>query len=346
MTGTPVPRMLDHESSALIFEFPFTRGTIMTLYVVTGAGPVGWTIAEQLAGRGDSVRILTRSGSGPDHPLIERLRVDASDGVALGTAMAGAAAVFHCIHGSAYTAAAWRRELPAAEAVVLGAAGRQGAVVVFPESLYSYTRPEEVMTEVSERAAVTGKRGVRAALLAARAASTTDTVSVVASDFYGPRVRTAHAGERMVPSVLKGTPIRLIGDPDALHSFTYVPDLAAAMIAAAGLPRTPDRVLHAPTLPALTQRTLVGAFAVSAGAGAPRITGTPGALVRALGVVLPTMREIGEMAYQFDRPFVLDSTASEQVLGLSPTPLGTAAGETVRWWQAELATAPSTVRLK
>ena len=316
----------------------------MSLYVVTGAGPVGWTIAEQLAERGDLVRILTRSGSGPEHHLIERLRIDASDGAALGTAVAGAAAVFHCIHGSAYSAAAWKRELPTAEAVVLEAAGQQGALAVFPESLYSYSRPNEVMTEDSERAAVTGKRGIRTALLAARAASTTDTISVVASDFYGPRARTAHAGERMVPSVLKGAPIRLIGDPDAPHSFTYVPDLAAAMIAAADLPRTPDRVLHAPTLPALTQRLLAGAFAAAAGVNAPKLAGAPGKVVRALGVVMPSMREIGEMTYQFDRPFVMDSSTSEQILGLSPTSLETAAEETVRWWQAELAAVPSPTR--
>lgn len=310
----------------------------MTLYIVTGAGPVGWTIAERLAERGDSVRILTRSGSGPDHPLIDKLPVDASDAVALGSAIAGAAAVFHCIHGSAYTTAAWKRELPAAEAVVLEAAGRQGAVAVFPESLYSYTRPDQVMTENSERAAGTGKRGVRAALLAARAASTTDTVSVVASDFYGPRVRTAHAGERMVPAVLGGKPIQLIGSPDAPHSFTYTPDLAAAMIAAADLPRIPDRVLHAPTLPALTQRALVKAFAAAAGVAAPRLTGMPGWLVRALGVLMPSMRELAELSYQFDRPFVMDSSASEQVLGLTPTPLDSAVDATVRWWKSELAT--------
>lgn len=317
----------------------------MTLYVVTGAGPVGWTVAEQLARRGDQVRILTRSGNGPDHPLIERCRVDVSDAAALGTAMAGAAAVFHCIHGSSYTAAAWRRELPTAEGVILEAARRQGAVVVFPESLYSYSRPDAVMTEESERAADAGKRGVRTALLAARAASMTDTVSVVASDFYGPRVRTAHAGERMVPSILTGRSLQLIGSPDAPHSFTYVPDLAAAMIAAAGLLRRRDRVLHAPTLPALTQRALVGAFASAAGVGAPKITGTPGVLIRILGAVMPSLREIGEMAYQFDRPFIMSSTASEQVLGLSPTPLGTAAGETVRWWQAEPAVTPSNARV-
>ncbi|MUK03456.1 NAD-dependent epimerase/dehydratase family protein [Vibrio cholerae] len=309
----------------------------MNTYVVTGAGPVGWTIAEQLARRGDTVRILTRSGSGPDHPGIERLRVDASDAAALTEAMAGADAVFHCIHGSAYTAAAWRRELPAAEAVVLEAAGRQGAVVVFPESLYSYSRPDVVMAEDSERAAVSGKRGVRTALLAARAASPTATVSVVASDFYGPRVRTAHAGERMIPAVLQGKSIQLIGSPDAPHSFTYVPDLAAAMIAAADLPRIPDRVLHAPTLPALTQRTLVEACAASAGVGVPTLRGTPGWLIRGLGAVVPPVREYAEMAYQFDRPFVMDSSASERLLGLAPTALATALTDTLQWWRGELA---------
>ncbi len=36
--------------------------------IVTGAGPVGLTVALQLAEQGRQVRVLTRSGSGPDHP--------------------------------------------------------------------------------------------------------------------------------------------------------------------------------------------------------------------------------------------------------------------------------------
>src|SRR4051794_32989146 len=158
--------------------------TMSNLYIVTGAGPVGTTIAEQLAGRGQRVRILTRSGSGPDHPLVERRSVDVSRPEALDELFAGAAAIFHCIHGSAYSAAAWEAELPAAEQNVLAAAGRAGAVVVFPESLYSYDRPDQVMTEDSPRRADGGKRGVRTALLAGRASSATPTVSVVASDFF------------------------------------------------------------------------------------------------------------------------------------------------------------------
>jgi len=175
--------------------------------VVTGAGPVGRTIAEQLAAAGHEVRVLTRSGSGPEHPLVERVAVDVRDEAALRPLLDGAPAVFHCVH-AAYTAKAWRLELAANEQSVLRAAA--GSVVVFPESLYSYTATDRPMTEDAPRDAVGGKRGVRAELLAARVRATTPTVSVVASDFFGPHVRGAHAGERMVPIVMAGRTVRVL----------------------------------------------------------------------------------------------------------------------------------------
>ncbi|MFD6856505.1 NAD-dependent epimerase/dehydratase family protein [Rhodococcus sp. NPDC060090] len=308
------------------------------LHVVAGAGPVGTTVAEQLAAQGHRVRVLTRSGSGPDHPGIERLRVDVNDPHALDDALTGpdgdsAVALYLCIHGSAYSAEAWKRELPAAEQVALDAAGRVGAVVVFPESLYSYSSPHEVMTEDSPRNATRGKLGVRARLLAARDAHSTPTVSVVASDFFGPHVLNAHAGERMVPTVLAGKTSRVLGSADTPHSFTYVPDLAAAMIAAAGNDGVWNRVLHAPTAPAVTQRELATAFTTAAGIPAPKVGTIPTWVVRAGAVVNSDMRELAETVYMFTDPFVMDSSRTEAALGLSPTPLADAADTTVRWWQ-------------
>jgi nucleoside-diphosphate-sugar epimerase len=294
---------------------------------------VGWTVAEQLAAAGHRVRLLTRSGSGPAHPLVERVSIDVSEPARLGEAFQGAAAVFHCIHGSRYNAEVWARELPAAELNVLAAAGAAGAVVVFPESLYSYSTPENIMTEDSPRQAQGGKRGVRTALLAARAASPTATVSMVAGDFFGPRVRNAHAGERMVRPILAGRSMLVIGRVDQPHSFTYIPDLARAMIAAADRPPLWNRVWHAPTGPALTQREMAGAFATAAGVRAPRVTAVPGWALKAMGGFSPDMRELAETLYQFQRPFVMDSAASQAALGLAPTPLHVAAAATVSWWR-------------
>lgn len=306
-----------------------------TVHVVTGAGPVGSTVARQLADSGQQVRLLTRSGSGPDHPLIDRRRVDVSRPEALADAFAGASAVHHCIHGSAYDARVWREELPRAEEAVLDAAGRVGAVVVFPESLYSYGPVAGTITEDLPRTATTGKLGVRTDLLAQRDASATPTVSVAASDFYGPAVRNAHAGERMVPTVLAGRTMRVLGSLEQPHSFTYVPDLAAAMITAAAREDLWNSFLHAPTAAPVTQQRLVEMVAAAGGVAVPRTSAIPPWVLRASGVVSREMRELAETSYMFTAPFVMDSSASEERLGLSPTPMAEGLATTVAWWRAQ-----------
>ena len=304
-------------------------------HAVTGAGPVGATVALQLADRGIPVRLLTRSGSGPEHELIERRRVDVSDRASLAPHLEGVAAVHHCIHASQYRASTWRVELPAAEQVVLELAGEAGAVVVFPESLYSYGPVDGVIDETTPRTATGGKLGVRTALLEAREASPTHTVSVIASDFFGPGVRTSHVGERLVPRILAGKTVNVVGSLDQPHSFTFVPDLARAMVTASLDPALWDRVLHAPTVGAGTQRQLIEAVAAAAGVRTPRAWAAPSWLFKVMGLVSVDMRELAETSYQFDRPFVIDSRRSEEVLQLSPTPFEQQAKETAAWWQGQ-----------
>ncbi|MFH5228754.1 NAD-dependent epimerase/dehydratase family protein [Antrihabitans spumae] len=307
------------------------------IHVVNGAGQVGTNIAEQLAAQGHQVRILTRSGSGPEHALIERRKTDVSKPEQLAAAFDGAVAVYHCIHGSAYTAKAWRAELPVAEQAVLEAAGRVDAVVVFPESLYSYGHVDGPITEDTPRNATKGKLGIRTELLRAREESATNTVSVAASDFFGPHVMMSHAGERMIPTVLAGKTMRVIGSLDMPHSFTYVPDLASAMIAAATNPELWNGFYHAPTAPAVTQRELIEAVARAGDVPTPKMSAIPAWVLHVGGVVSTDSRELAETSYQFSKPFVVDSSRSEAVLGVSPTPFDTAIKQTVEWWRARQA---------
>src|SRR5690625_4893741 len=220
----------------------------------------------------------------------------------------------------------------------MDAAASVGEVVVFPESLYSYGPVTGEMTEATPSTATAGKLGVRAELIRARAAHTADTVSMVASDFYGPRVRAALAGKLMVPRLLAGKSVQTLGRLDQVHSFTYVPDLAAAMIAAADQPQAWNRVLHAPTGPALTQRDLVRTFAEVAGVPVPRIFAVPTGLLRAVGVVSGQAREAAETGYMTDRPFVMTSTVTEELLGLRPTPLREGIAATIDYWRTSAAT--------
>jgi nucleoside-diphosphate-sugar epimerase len=58
-------------------------------------------------------------------------------------------------------------------------------------------------------------------------------------------------------------------------------------------------------------------------------------VVSAVGLVSREMREMAETGYMFTRPFVMDSTASQERLGLSPTPMAEGLATTVAWWRQE-----------
>ena len=74
-----------------------------------------------------------------------------------------------------------------------------------------------------------------------------------------------------------------------------------------------DDYFNAAFIPA--DEALDGALAATAAGGLPPIA------VSAAGLVSAQLRELKETRYQFDRPFVLDSTAFTHTFGLEATPL-------------------------
>ena len=67
-------------------------------------------------------------------------------------------------------------------------------------------------------------------------------------------------------------------------------------------------------------------------AGVPPIpVGTlPAGVLRGIGLVNPTIRELRETRYQFEAPFVMDSSDAEQTFGFSPTPWDDVLADTLR----------------
>lgn len=306
----------------------------MTTHLVVGAGPIGSTLALYLAERGDHVRLLTRSGSGPEHRGIERRAGDAGAAAELWSAIDGAAAVHWCLHASRYRADTWRAELPALESGVLRAASSADIPVIFAESLYALDSGEQPFTSASPFVPGSAKGEVRVELLRAREHARARTVSVAASDYFGPFARAnAHAGERMIVPILRGRTVRPLGAVDQPHSFTYLPDLATAMARAAD-DTAIDGLVMAPTAPPITQRDLIAEYARAADVHAPRVRPIPGGLLRWAGRLHRDSAELAEMLHQWEQPYVMDSRSDETRLGVTPTPLEDAAAATIAWWRA------------
>ncbi len=144
-----------------------------------------------------------------------------------------------------------------------------------------------------------------------------------------------HLGRRVVPRVLAGKPVRVTGDPDQPHSWTAMGDVARALAMAAGDERAWGRAWHVPTAPPVTQREAVHGLCRAAGVDPVPVGVLPHVALRALGLALPTMRELEEVRYQFVRPFVLDSTAFAETFQLHATPLEQTWEQTVAWWRSQ-----------
>ena len=63
------------------------------------------------------------------------------------------------------------------------------------------------------------------------------------------------------------------------------------------------------------------------------IRSVPKIAMRALGLVNPMLRELAEMSYEFDEPFVLDTSKYQSAFGVAGTPLAAAVAATVAWYR-------------
>jgi len=291
-------------------------------HVVVGAGPVGRATAEELASAGHEVLLASRSGTGPDVPGADRVAVDAADAARLTELATDARAVYNCVNPPAYDQ--WPTMWPPVAAALLAAAERTGAVLVTAGNLYPYGPVDRPMVEGMPDAATGTKARIRAAMwadaLAAHEAGRVRAAEVRGSDYMGAGVGDGGHIPRVVPRALAGKPVRVIGSPDQPHSWTDVRDMARALVAVAADETAWGRVWHAPTNPPRTQREAVADVCRAAGKEPVGVRGYPKA-VMALGSLLsPMLRELGETTYQFERPYVLDSSAISRELGLEPTP--------------------------
>lgn len=294
----------------------------MSLYVVVGAGGTGTATARLLANAGHRVRIVTRSGSGPVHPGVEIIAADATDLDGLIEVSRGAEALFNCAAPPYHT---WPQALPRLATAQLTAAERTGADYVLLDNLYAYGSVDGPMMESLPLAPNSVKGRLRAELwqqaLAAHEAGRVRVTTVRASDFVGAGANSVFS-LLVAPKVLAGRSAAVPADLDAPHSWTATTDAARALAAVSQDDRAWGHVWHAPTNLPVSVRQLAHQLADLAGVSAPKLRTIPSWALRMAGLFSPAARELPEMQYQFQRPFVLSSSLTEQTFSLTPAPLG------------------------
>jgi nucleoside-diphosphate-sugar epimerase len=299
----------------------------MELHVVVGSGAIGTAAARLLLESGHQVRVVTRSGSGPDGA--ERIAADATDPARLTALTAGAAALYNCASPQYHR---WLTDWPPIAKALLTTAERTGAVLATVSNLYGYGPVAGPMTEQTPLRPASAKAAVRVTMwqdaLAAHEAGKARVTEVRGSDYLGAGAKTLFT-DFILPSMLAGKTVRTPGDPDAPHSWTYTGDMARLLVTAAADERAWGRAWHVPTAPPATLREVIAMAAEIAELPVPPIARIPGWLVAGGSLVVRDLRELRKVLYQFDRPFVLDSSAAQRTFGLVPTPLAESVAESV-----------------
>src|SRR4051812_17808955 len=175
------------------------------------------------------------------------------------------------------------------------------------------------MTEDHPLAATTVKGRTRAAmtreLLAAAEAGRVRIAIGRASDLFGAGATETALGTRVFANALAGKRVDFIGNADLLHSYSYVPDVAKGLATLGTDVRAIGGVWHLPGPETVTTRAIIELVAGEVGRSVG-VRNVPTLAVRAMGLFSPMMRGLAEMAYEFEEPFVLDTTKYRSTFGV------------------------------
>jgi len=311
------------------------------LQVVFGNGPVGCAAAKALLGRGLRVLMVSRSGRRPEEALtglgrLDTLAADALDPDAVTTASRGATHIYHCMNVPYQY---WARTLAVMQGNLVAAAEAQGAVLAVAENLYSYSRGVPVIDEATAEEAPTRKGRLRKRLhesiVAEADAAGFRWAAVRASDYYGPGAdaQSVFGTGRFLDPLFAGRRLSLLGDLDLPHSYTYSEDYGRALACAALDPSAHGRAWIVPNDRAMTTREVAEMFLAAAGRAA-KVGTIPRLALTALGLFSPLIREVGEMLYQKEEPYIVDGSLFGDKFGFEPTPLERGIAATIAWYRS------------
>ncbi len=303
-------------------------------HVIFGTGPTGMAVMEELVAKGRQVRMINRSGNADVPAGVQVTAGDASNPEMTRELCKDATVVYNCTNPP-YTK--WPELFPALQAGVLEGAAWAGAKLVVMDNLYMYgPTGGKPLTEDMPYAATTGKGKVRAKmaeeLMAAHKAGKVRVAVGRASDYFGPRGLVSAMGERVFYPALTGKGAQILGNPDLPHTQSYIPDIGKGLVILGEREEALGQVWHLPSPKPVTQREFLEI--VYKEAGHPlKMQVMPKFMLNGLALFVPTLREVKEMIYEFEEPFIMDHSKFDQTFGNIATPLDKAIATTVAWFR-------------
>jgi nucleoside-diphosphate-sugar epimerase len=300
--------------------------------VVIGTGPLGRATAKALAESDHQAVLVNRSGS-LDH-LPKRVSIVAGDLgnlVSLQSVVEDAAAIYFCAQPPYHR---WTQEFPALQDAAIALAEYADAPLIVAENLYGYGPVSSPMTEELPMNPNSRKGLVRAkmheSLMEAQSAGRIQVAVARGSDFFGPYVDGSAVGARAFRAVVANKAVEYTGHLDAPHSYTFVEDFGKALAILGTDPRALGEIWHVPNAPTMTSREFL-TLAFQRASAQAKFRKVSVIEMKILGLFIPPLKEMVEMIYEFEKPFVVDHSKFSNAFGDISTPAAVALDETIAW---------------
>ncbi len=308
----------------------------MSRHVVFGTGQVGRPVVEQLVALGQDVIAVNHTGQG-HLPGATIVGGDATDPAFTKQVCVDADVAYFCLNARNYER--WDEEFPPLQRGVVAGAASAGARLVVLDNLYSYGPPNgRALVETLAANPTSTKSATRAAmteeLLQAHANGEVEVAIGRASDYFGPGAMRSALGETVFGTALAGRTAQVMGNPDQPHSYSYTPDVAAALITLGTAPEAAGQIWHLPVAEPRTTRQIIEQVYALAGSKA-RTLAAGRTTLRLLGVFKPAMREYLHTLYQFSDPWIVDDSKFRSAFDCQTTPLDEALSSTLEWYRSD-----------
>lgn len=290
------------------------------MQTILGAGGViGIELAKILPAYTDAIRLVSRAPQ-KVNTADELFPADITKAAEVDEAVKGSEVVYLTV-GFPYRLKIWKERWPATMRNVIDACKKHKARLVFFDNVYMYDRDH--LQHMTEETPVrpTSKKGlirqqiadmlmneVKQGNLTALIARSADFASGKSSILY----------QLVTDNLLKGKRANWLINADKIHNFTFVSDAAKGTAILGNTPDAFNQVWHLPTdATKLTGRQWIELLATELNTKL-RYSILSETMLGLLGIFMPVLKEVKEMAYQYDRDYFFDSTRFNQRFSYTP----------------------------
>ncbi|MCF8366186.1 MAG: sugar nucleotide-binding protein [Bacteroidales bacterium] len=287
--------------------------------ILGSGGSIGTELAKALKTYTSDIRLVARNPKKVNE-TDQLFKADLTHPNEVDRAIEGSEITYVTI-GFAYDKKLWKQVWVPLIKAVIEACKKHKSKLVFFDNIYMYDRDHlSNMTEETPIRPTSVKGEIRAevAQLIMKEVANKDLTALIAraADFLG--TKNSVAVETIYKNLKKGKPADLIASADKIHNFTWVPDAGKATAILGNTPDAYNQVWHLPSISEkLTMKQWVELFATELGVK-PKSRVLPIWMMGILGIFVPIMKELKEMAYQNDRDYYFNSSKFEKRFGYKP----------------------------